>query len=145
FSENFLMLLSKGERAGLEFRKIERTSRARKQFFELIGPTGPRDVVPAGLEPTGWRCATCGANFFGFDYSTSRSIDRFVATADFPSPLPDVFTIGDLHDLSLCMTAARRAKTINLPGMRGITSSLIGVVPDVELVREPKLKPRLFA
>src|SRR4029079_12849096 len=65
FSENFLALLSPEELQRLEFRPVIRSKKARKQFFELIGPSGPPEIAVKGLEFAGWLCEVCGTRRFG--------------------------------------------------------------------------------
>jgi len=142
FSENFLALLSKEERQRLQFRLVKRPRRSRKQFFELIGPSGPPQVAVAGREVQGWQCVSCGARCFGHAYSPDISIGDCIARADLPRPLPSVFTIGTQPDVSLCVTAQRWASLVGQPGTRGCLSRLVGVIPDEDLIRNPELPPR---
>jgi hypothetical protein len=141
FSEDFLVLLTDEERRRLQFRPTVRGKRARKQFFELAGPSGPDYVALAGQKLKGWRCDACGLSFYSCRYSEDCDINRFVARADLPDPLPEVFTVGKQPNVSLCVTAGRWAKMVDRPGTRGIVSSLLGVAPDNEVVRTPELPP----
>jgi hypothetical protein len=141
FSENFLELLTQEELQRIEFRSVRRTKKVRKQYFELIGPSGPPEVAVAGLKFAGWRCQVCGAACFGHE-SKESFIHDFVARCDLPDPLPEVFTIGVEPNVTLCVTAQRWAKMVGQPGTRGIVSQLIGVVPDEEVVRTPELTTR---
>jgi hypothetical protein len=141
FSEKFLALLSEEERQRLEFRPVIRSKKGRKQFFELIGPSGPPEVAVRGLELGGWRCEVCDTRCFGY-WSKDSVIHDFVARSDLPNPLREVFTIGVQPNVHLCVTAERWAKMVGQPGTRGIVSQLIGVVPDEEVVRTPELTTR---
>lgn len=141
FSEDFLMMLSEEEHRRLKFQLVERSKRARKQYFELLGPAGAPNVAIRGLDFTGWHCGLCGTRSFGY-WSEAASMIRFVARADLPDPLPEVFTIGPLHHLELCVTAERWSRMVGQRGTRGIVSMPIGVVPDEEVERAPELPPR---
>jgi hypothetical protein len=142
FSETFFMLLTASERQNVQLRLVERERRARKQFFELLGPSGPPLVAVASRQPSGWHCETCGARYFPYFWSDDASIRCFVARADLPQPVPDVFTIGTQPNVSLCMSAGRWSSLVGKRGTRGLISQLVGVVPDEEVIREPSLKPR---
>jgi hypothetical protein len=143
FSEDFLMLLTNDERQNLNFRLVNRSSRSRKQLFELVGPSGPSPVAIAGREANGWRCTACGARVFGYHYeSATTTISSYVAAADLTARVRPVFTIGAQPSISLCVTAERWASMVGKRGTRGLVSRLIGVVPDNEVVRIPDLKPR---
>ena len=142
FSERFLMLLSKDERQQLQFQLVDRRRKSAKQFFELVGPSGPPFVALAGREVNGWQCSACGTRVFGYEYSPETMIHSFIAHADLPTALPPVFTVGAQPNVSLCVTAERWASLVSRPGTRGLTSRLLGVAPDDETVRIPNLKPR---
>jgi hypothetical protein len=142
FSERFLELLSSVERERLQFRLVDRSKRSRKTFFELIGPCGPPLIALAGRPVKGWRCPTCGARVFGYDYSPDVSISSFIAKSDLPAPLPQIFTIGTQPNVELCVTAQRWATMVDQSGTRGFVSGLLGVVPDDEVVRTPDLELR---
>ncbi|HVU88355.1 MAG TPA: hypothetical protein VHD36_13625 [Pirellulales bacterium] len=141
FSEDFLMMLSGEEHRHLTFQPVERNKRSRKRYFELLGPSGAPNVAIRGLDFSGWQCGSCGTRCFGY-WSEAASMIHFVARADLPDPLPEVFTIGPLHDLELCVTAERWSRMVGQRGTRGMVSLPIGVVPDEEVEREPELPPR---
>jgi hypothetical protein len=142
FSENFLMLLSRAERRPLQFQLVDCLKKTRKQFFELVGPSGPPLVALTTGKVTGWQCTACGARVFGYDYSPDKSIYTFIARADLAQPCPEVFTIGTQPNVLLCMSAQRWADLVGQRGGRGLISRLVGVVPDDEVVRQPNLEPR---
>jgi hypothetical protein len=142
FSENFLASLSKHERELLQFRLVKRQSKSRKQYFELIGPSGPPEVVIAGRELQGWQCVSCEARTFSHVYSPDVGIGTCIAREDLPNPLPSVFTIGTQPNVSLCVTGQRWASIAGTAGTRGLVSRLVGVVPDGEVIRNPELAPR---
>jgi hypothetical protein len=141
YSEAFLMLLSAAECSRLRFKRVERNKKARKQYFELIGPAGPPYVAIRNVEFSGWECPSCKARSFGH-WSETSAMTNFVARADLPQPMPEVFTIGPPHSLALCVTADRWAQMVGQRGTRGMVSMPIGVVPDDEVDRAPQLPPR---
>ena len=133
------MLLTSAERAGLQFQPVERPKRARKQYFELIGPSGPPLVAAAGLPLGGWRCPDCGYQTFSVNYSPELTFRDFIARSDLPQPLPSVFTVGVQPNVQLCVTEERWAELRGRRGTRRFVSSPLGVVSDDELVRSPEL------
>jgi hypothetical protein len=137
-----MFLLSSEERKQLQLQLVDRPKRSRKQFFELIGPSGPPIVAVASRKACGWRCEACGARVFGYDYSQDTDIDTFIAGSDLPQPVPQVFTVGIQPNVRFCVTADRWVSLVGLPGTRGLVSRPVGVVPDEEVIRNPDLKPR---
>lgn len=140
FSERFLELLAPAERDRLSFQPTVR-KRGRK-FFELVGPEGPQYVGVASLEVSGWRCAACDYRVWGY-WIEGMSINSFVARSDLSLPADGgVFTIGPYPGIKLAVTASRWSALVGRAGTRGIVSSLLGVVPDREVVRRPELPTR---
>jgi hypothetical protein len=139
FSEQFLKLLSRDEKQHMEFRPVNRTGKARKQYFELAGPSGPPMVAVAGFNMSGWVCETCGFKQFGY-WAEGVSVRDFIADSDLPSPHPEVFTVGVAPNVSLCVTTNRWATMVGKTGTRGFTSQPLGVVADREVIRDPELK-----
>lgn len=140
FSEHFLQLLKKDEKQRMKFLPVDSTQKIRKQYFELVGPSGPPKVAVAGLDLGGWVCETCGFKRFG--PAKQVGIGDFVAGSDLPAPLPEVFPVGTEPNVSLCVTAERWARMAGKAGTRGFTSRLLGVVADREVIRDPELKTR---
>lgn len=136
-SEDFLNLLTPGERRQLVFRKVTRVGRGRP-FFELLGPAAPPFVAVARLPVAGWRCEACGHRTWGY-WVKGLSIYSFVARSDLPSRLRGIFTVGVPPGVRLCVTAKRWQELVGKVGTRGFTSSTLGVVDDKEVVRSPEL------
>lgn len=140
YSEDFLALLTGTELAKLQFRPVVRAGRASKRYFELIGPTGIPFVGAAGVELGGWRCPKCGQSVFNY-FVKGLSCRHFVAHADLPTPLPELFTTGPAWSLNLCVTGDRWKRMVGQKGTRGLVSSPLGVLSNHMVVREPELKP----
>lgn len=136
-SEDFIELLTEREKDHLQLRPVVRKRRGRR-FYELLGPAGPPFIAVAGLECKGWRCTECGHRVWGY-WIKDLSIDSFVAASDLPSPLPSLFTVGTVPEISLAVTAGRWKELVGKKGTRGFTSRLLGVVPGTEVIRCPEL------
>jgi hypothetical protein len=67
------------------------------------------------------------------------AISSFVARSDLPAPLRGVFTIGTFPEIELVATVSRWKELLGQKGTRGFASSMVGAVPDHEVVRRPKL------
>src|SRR5262249_13298260 len=65
-SEDFIALLTVGERKRLQFRQVDRKHGGRS-FFELVGPAGAPFVAIPKLEANGWRCTACGYRCWGYE------------------------------------------------------------------------------
>jgi hypothetical protein len=139
-SEEFLRLLTAEELANLTLRPVFRKGRGRK-FFEVTGPAGPPFVAAAGLEFAGWRCGACDHRTWGY-WLEDMAIGAFVAKSDLPASPPDVFTVGIPPEIHLCATAQRWHELVGRKGTRGFVSTLLGVVPEHEVVRHPELATR---
>ena len=144
-SEEFLELLTPHERERLQFRPTIR--RARRKFFELVGPEGPPHVMVAGMEVSGWCCDQCDHREWGY-WVEGCSFHSFIAKADLSPSQCGVFTVGTAPEIQLAVTAARWKELVGLHGTRGFVSQPLGVVPDHDLIRTaelPLFKNRLKA
>lgn len=137
FSEEFLSLLVPEEKETLEFRPTLR--RGRRKFFELLGPEGPPTVAVSTLPLRGWRCPKCDHGTWGH-FGDGLSMRTYVARCDLPDPLPTVFTIGTYPEVALAVTGARWKEMLGRRGTRGFTSRAVGVVPELDVVRNPQLE-----
>jgi hypothetical protein len=135
-SEQFLELLTPGERSGLKLRPV--LSRSRKRFFELVGPEGPPPVAVAGMHVSGWRCASCGYRTWGY-WIDGMEIHSFVAQADLPASSSGVFTVGAFPEIEIAVTGARWSTLVGRNGTSGFVARPLGVVPDAEVIRQPDL------
>lgn len=137
FSDEFLDLLTTEERGRPQLRSVTGKGRARK-FYELVGPVGPPLVAVAGMKISGWRCTACDHRTWRY-WIEGMSINSFIAKTDLPPSLSGVFTVGRPPEVELAATAARWEELVGKKGTRGFVSSLLGVVPDHEVVRHPDL------
>jgi hypothetical protein len=135
-SEELLALLSDDERRGLELQPTNR--KGRRKFHELVGPEGPPHVAVASIDAGGWRCTQCSYQTWGY-WVQGMTIRSFVARSDLPEPLKSVFTVGTYPRIRLAVTATRWRELVGQRGTRGFVSSLLGVLPDEEVVRHPRL------
>ncbi|MFO0966186.1 MAG: hypothetical protein U0793_11465 [Gemmataceae bacterium] len=137
-STRFLHLLTNEERARLELQPVEGKRNAKK-FFEIVGPPGPPFIAVAGLDTKGWRCTACSYRTpFGYTFDDT-GLSQFVARGDLPSPLPDIFTVGQPPTIHLVATAKRWQELVGKKGARGFCSRLLGVAPDEEVIRHMEL------
>ncbi|HEX5399744.1 MAG TPA: hypothetical protein VFY06_11935 [Verrucomicrobiae bacterium] len=144
FSADFLKLLTKQECASLSLLETDNRSNVRKTFYELRGKPQAGYVSFRGAKYNKlscWHCPYCGYRnlhpkhpLLGFDVS------RFIATADLPNPPRSCFIIGEGVNLDLVMTRERWMQIRGKPGTKGVDPIKIGIIPDSELVRNPKLK-----
>jgi hypothetical protein len=137
-SEQFLDLLTVGERRGLQLRRIEGRGRLQR-FYELLGPEGPPFIGVVGFDTSGWRCSVCGYRTFGY-WIDGVDIQHFVARSDLSPQHLGVFTVGGRYEVRLVVTAERRLEVIGANGTRGFVSARLGVVPEHEVIREPDLR-----
>lgn len=134
FSEEFLSWLSDEEKSGLQFEPIRRPKRNRKAFFLLVGKPQTDFVGVPGFEGLlNYECRRCHRPL-AICYLRNNKLFRFVALADLPNPVPDVFALGPEGDVSLCMTRRRYSQIIGKPGAQNITSSRLWVVSDEQFV-----------
>jgi hypothetical protein len=135
-SEAFLALLTTEEKCHLEFQPT--IGNGDRKFFELVGPEGPPHVAVAGMKISGWRCTQCDHRTWGY-WIDGMAIGTFVARQDLPAQECGVFTVGLFPEIELAVTALRWKELVGKKGARGFTSRQLGVVPDHEVVRHPKL------
>jgi hypothetical protein len=135
-SEEFVALLTPEEKRRLKFQSTVR-KRGRK-FFELVGPEGPPYVAVAGLKNAGWHCTRCDHSTWGY-WIDGLAMSSFLASSDLPSKLPGLFTVGSFPEIELAVSAARWKELVGKKGTRGFVNKPLGVVPDREVVRHPKL------
>lgn len=138
-SEEFLALLTPGEKRRLEFQPTIR--KGRKKFYELIGPEGPPQVAIAGMKISGWRCAQCDHRTWGY-WIEGSTIHSFIASTDLPADMPGVFTVGTFPEIELAATESRWRELLGHKGTRGFASGMLGVAPAHEVVRRPELPTR---
>jgi len=131
-SEEFLALLTEDEKRGLEFQPTIR--KGRRKFFELVGPEGPPHVAVSGINSSGRRCVQCRHWTWSLGIE-GMAIQSFVARSDLPGGLHGVFTVGTFPEVELAVTGARWKDILGRKGTRGLVSSLLGVVPDHEVLR----------
>jgi len=131
-SEEFLALLTEDEKRGLEFQPTIR--KGRRKFFELVGPDGPPHVAVSGINSSGRRCAQCRRWTWSIGIE-GMAIQSFVARTDLPVGLHGVFAVGAFPEIELAVTGARWKDILGRKGTRGFVSSLLGVVPDHEVLR----------
>lgn len=136
-SEQFLSILTPEEKGRLEFRPAER--KRGRNFFELVGPAGPRFVAVAGMIAHGWSCPTCGHCKWGHSHEAG-SIDCFIARADLQPQLAGLFTVGGFPEIELCVTASRWDELVGKAGTRGFVSRPLGVVPEDAVEHRPQLR-----
>lgn len=146
FSERFLELLTPEERAHLIFRPITMPSGARRQFYELRGHPDVPFVGVRGMDADGLECVECGHR--SFRVLDPRLMDeglhltRFVCADDLPKSLATCFTVGCGNNLGLCVGRERWDALRGHPHARGIMSERIGVVPESECERRPRIRNR---
>ncbi len=136
-SDRFLELSHEDERNRLKVRPAESKSRANR-VYELAGSQGPPFVAVAGLPMSGWRCNVCENRTWGY-WVEDVATNSFDAKSELPRPLPGVFPVGVPPEVRLCVTADRCQQLVGRKGTRGLVTTLLGVVPDDEVVRQPDL------
>ena len=141
FSEGFLELLAPAERDACEWRRVERTGRTKKAFYELVGSQVQlREAVLSPLVDGLWNvsladaqgdilalryCELCGwESPSQYTFMPRGLPPRYVDFAALPEPIPACFTVGG----SVCLSRARWSTLLGRPGTRGISSSEVGVV-----------------
>ena len=145
FSEAFLDLLTPAERALCTWRRVDRTGRARKVYYELVESRfcAPEVALSSSVEDL-WRvdlaraqgesgpilhCELCGRETHPSYLFMPRGLPRaYINVAAVPAPLPACFTIGGPGHLTLCLARERWQALLGKPGTRGISSFEIGVV-----------------
>lgn len=141
FSEDFLKLLTKKERAQFDWRKVEILRRNRKTFYEML----PRNYVPPvavkGLKFEPLRCGKCKSVLCLHHFSNDTAIYQYLCETDLPSPRPPALAFGTPHNFRLCLESARWMKLVGRPGTAGITTNRLGVIPETLRDPKPKMKP----
>ncbi|MBI2407955.1 MAG: hypothetical protein HYV19_06625 [Gemmatimonadetes bacterium] len=155
FSEGFLELLTPEERDGCEWRRIERTGRTTKVYYELLGAqVRVRPVVLLPVVERLWNvsladaaadwmavqwCELCGHEIpYDYTFWPQRGLPhRFVDRAAVPEPMPASFIVGKQFSLS----RARWQSILGRPGTRGISSGEVGVVESSLVDPSPKRVP----
>lgn len=146
FSERFLKLLTTEERAHLEFRPITMPPGARREFYELRGRPDVPFVGVRGMDADGLECVECGHR--SLRVLDPRLMDeglhltRFVCAEDLPKSLATCFTVGGGNNLELCVGRERWDALRGHPHARGIMSERLGVVPESECERSPRIRNR---
>lgn len=136
YSSDFLALLTDQERSSLLFEPVLGPKQQRKKFFQLVGRAKADFVGVPGFEGLlNFKCQGCQRPM-GICYLRNCALFCFVALLDLPSPIPDVFTIGNDDELRLCMRQERFSQILGQRGARKITSSRLWVVPDSQFVRQ---------
>lgn len=138
-SNEFLSLLSREEKDGLNLRPVHCDTNV-GDFYEVLGPQGPPLVAVSDLEVNGWRCSLCAHREWGY-WIDGFSIHSFIARADLPEHARGVFTVGSLPKIQLAITSQRWRDLAGRHGTRGFATSLLGVVPENEVIRFPDLPP----
>ena len=135
FSADFLSLLTKKEKEGLQLVPVVGPKRARKSFFKLTGAAVADFVGVPGFEGLCLdRCRRC-KRALTLMYLRNNKLYRFLALNDLPTPPPAVFVVGREGNISLCVTRERFSQLLGKPGARNITSSRVWVVPDERFIR----------
>lgn len=146
FSDRFLELLTSPERERLAFRSITMPPGSRRQFYELCGRPDIELVGVRGLDADGLECPECGHRILRvLDprlMDQGLHLTRFVCAEDLPNPLAGCFTVGCGNDLNLCVGRDLWDALRGQPHARGIMSERIGVVPESECERRPRIRNR---
>ena len=139
FSEQFIALLTPEERERFTWRKVERSRRAKKAYYEIVAST--IDVPLVGVrglrDQGGGRCETCGWFSLPFYNVSGGGPHHFVCSADLPDPVPSCFAAVEGRTSKLCFTIERWGELVGRPGARGLTSDDIGVLAPERCDREP--------
>lgn len=139
FSDEFLQQhMTLEERDNLHLVPVHVARPCKKQYYELIGPSGPSWTAVSTLEIRGWRCDTCGYQTFGY-WDSRSDIHQLLARENLPNPLPEILTVGTAPDVELCMTADRWSQIVGKPGARGLIASQIGTAPAADVIATPEL------
>ncbi len=146
FSDRFVDLLQPTERDRIGLRPIGMPQRARRRFFELVGPAVAKFVHPTELEADGCECSLCGwRTFHSSDPRWAEEglrVEVFLCLEDLPEPLPDLFVVGLGSQVQLCATRQRWDRIRAARGARGILGQRVGVVRRAESVAHPRLRQR---
>jgi len=142
FSSEFLQLLRPAERKRFAWRKVERSKRAKRTFYELLDADVIVETVGVTGLPrvgkSGWRCEGCG--FRILPHYVDWGWPYWVCAPDLPRRMPSCFGVRHNGDLAFCCTVERWRGMVGKRGTRGILSYEVGVVPPERCEREPKLR-----
>lgn len=138
YSEAFLGLFQPHELVNLEFRPIVRDARARKKYFELIGPSGPPFVAVKQIAASTSQCCECGRKKVSYFENDDQPFPDFTQRSNHPNPIATIFTIGKLPYVKLCMRRDRWQSIVGKKNARGITSRRTGIVEDAFVDPDPK-------
>jgi hypothetical protein len=138
FSDKFVSLLKQDEKAGLEFRPVQRHGRTRKKFCELIAKPSVPWVGVKGLQAKGWHCTECGNKAFGY-WEEELPISQFLCKTDLPKSRPSCLVVGTPQEAHLCFTLERWKEMRGKPGTQGLVGAPVGIVDEEECERNPPL------
>lgn len=135
FSEEFVDLLTRRERAMLELRPVGRAG-GRKRYLELAGRPIAQTVgvrrFPGLIRR---KCPICGHRCFSYLYGTD--LFKFVAAEDLPDPVPSVFVVQDENQwMHLCMTRERFSELRAFDAARGVSSYQFFVASRGDVIRD---------
>ena len=146
YSADFLALLTRTERAALDFRPVTRR-RGRKELLELLGGTlvVPKAAIRGKPQHNAWTCDSCGHEpspmYLGTwieNHPWPSPPSWYVARTDLPEMLPSCMLIGNAAEPRLCFTRERWQELVGRPGTRAIKSNDVGVLADAWVDRAPK-------
>ena len=137
FSDRFISLLTEEERSRLEFRNTIKPKRVKRDFYELVGTPMVNYASVKGFNNKGFTCVKCGERYFKV---TNPILDidyvNFICKDDLPDILPSCFTVGNGHEIELCMTRARWEEI--RPKVKDVSSRRLGVVNSDQCDRDPE-------
>jgi len=136
-SEEFISLLTADERDSLILRPVNRKAKAR-QFYEILGPSGPPFVGATELQHKGWHCSECDYRVWAY-FLQDFAIRDFIAAVHLPETIPGIFTVGSPPNIHLCVTGEKWRSLVGRKGVRGFVSHPLGVVKNGAYVLNPKL------
>ena len=142
FTEDFLVLLTAEERARFEWRPITLSRRGKRNFLELVHRTPPMPYVAVkGYQAYYGVCELCGWKWVVPEYVKGRPFFH-VADSDVPRPVPSLMAVGNLADLGLAASEARWSDLVGMREMHGIKGSIVAIVAENEVERNPLYVPR---
>jgi hypothetical protein len=135
-SKQFQQLLSPDERTALIWRPVEKRSKTRRNFFEIV----PRSLLPQVIDRekpvVGWRCGKCGNAVFG----NSGVFYPIVSADDLPKPPPDLLTVAGSVVPEIVVPRTRWRAIRGQTGARGIVTHPVTVLPAYRASHEPELQ-----
>lgn len=132
-------------RAGLPrtaFQKVAFSVKTKREFFELVAKP---QVIFVGVKnpprPTdGWECAKCGLKWIHpFHKAIVPSVFDYLACSDVERISSNVFVVQGSKS-NICMSAVIAKKLRHLPGLKGILTSRVALLSEIEIDRNPKVK-----